>query len=126
MTRSIDKIMENHRVAAERRRAGKRIWDYEIDVKAVLHEDPQNKSNEHCASVANRIGALLRERLPITWLATDNDKSDETIIEIVEGMEALKHDSYEGENDITPLSDLNEMLAQLYDWADTKRVWLGL
>lgn len=126
MTRSIDKIVENHQVAAARRQAGKRIWDYEINVKAVLHEDPQNESNEHCASVANRIGALLRNHLPVAWLTNGNDQSDETLIEIVEGMEALKHDSYEGENDFTPLTDLNEMLEQLYDWADTKRVWLGM
>ncbi|AVK02613.1 hypothetical protein CSB93_7081 (plasmid) [Pseudomonas paraeruginosa] len=40
-------------------------------------------------------------------------------------MEALKPDSYDGEENVTPLDDLNSMLDQLYDWADGKRVWLG-
>jgi len=49
----------------------------------------------------------------------------EDLTHIVEGMEALKPDSYDGEENVTPLDDLNSMLDQLYDWADGKRVWLG-
>lgn len=125
MPRTIENIVENHRVSSERRKAGKPIWDYRIDVKAILNLDRLNESDEHCASVANRIGALLRHHLPATWLSNESDECDETITVIVEGMEALKPDSYVNEKDITPLTDLNEMLDQLYDWADSKRVWLG-
>jgi hypothetical protein len=35
-------------------------------------------------------------------------------------------DRYEGETDLTPLDDLNNMIDQFYDWADGKRIWLGL
>lgn len=126
MPRTIESIVENHRVAAARRAAGKPVWDRKIDIKAVLYEDQANTSNEHSAQVANRIGALLRSQVPAEWLDWNSTDQDEELTLIVEGMEALKPDSYEGEEDFTPLDDLNSMLAQLYDWADSKRVWLGL
>lgn len=126
MPRTIESIVENHRVAAERRAAGKPVWDRKIDIKAILREDQSNTSNEHSAQVANRIGALIRSRVPADWLDWDSTDLDEDLAHIVEGMEALKPDSYEGEEDFTPLEDLNSMLDQLYDWADGKRVWLGL
>lgn len=125
MPRTIESIVENHRVAAERRAAGKPVWDRNIDVKAILQEDQSNDSNEHAAEVANRIGALIRSRVPAAWLDWNSDDLDEDLTQIVEGMEALKPDSYEGEADFTPLDDLNSMLDQLYNWADGKRVWLG-
>lgn len=126
MPRTIESIVENHRVAAERRASGKPVWDTTIDIKSILHEDQSNTSNEHAAKVANRIGALLRGRVPAAWLEHGSDRVDFTLLEIVEGMEALKPDSYEGETDFTPLDDLNNMIDQLYDWADGKRIWLGL
>jgi len=125
MPRTIEGIVENHRVAAERRAAGKPVWDREIAVKAILHEDKSNTSNEHAAQVANRIAALIRSRIPAAWLDWNSDDLDENLTQIVEGMEALKPNSYEGVADFTPLEDLNNMLDQLYDWADGKRVWLG-
>lgn len=101
------------------------MWDRTINIKEILHEDQSNTSNEHAAQVANRIGALVRSRVPAAWLEIGSDEVDFDLIEIVEGMEALKPNSYYGEEDFTPLDDLNSMLDQLYDWADGKRVWLG-
>lgn len=123
--RTIESIVENHRVAAERRAAGKPIWDRTINIKSILNEDRSNTTNERAADVANRIGALIRVSVPKTWLDWESEAWDEDLLEVVEGMEALKPDSYDGEDDFTPLDDLNNMLDQLYDWADRKRVWLG-
>ncbi|MBP3062022.1 hypothetical protein SAMN05216576_107196 [Ectopseudomonas chengduensis] len=125
MPRTIESIVENHRVAAERRTAGKPVWDMTIDIKSILHEDQSNTSNEHAAKVANRIGALLRSSVPTAWLEYGSSRVDFTLLEIVEGMEAQEPDSYEGETAFTPLDDLNNMLDQLYDWSDRQRVWLG-
>ncbi|HHH9443065.1 TPA: hypothetical protein ACP32N_005053 [Pseudomonas aeruginosa] len=125
MPRTIESIVENHRVARERRAAGKSQWDRTINIKAILHEDQSNESNDHVANVANRIGALIRQSVPTSWLEYGNEATDDELIEVVEGMEALKPNSYEGEKDFTPLDDLNSMLDQLYDWADSKRIWLG-
>lgn len=126
MHRTIESIVENHRVASARRAAGKPIWDRNIDIKGILREDPGNTSNEHAAEVANRIGELIRSRVPAAWLDYNSPAFDEDLLDIVEGMEALKPDSYDGDEEMTPIADLNGMLGQLYDWADTKRVWLGL
>ena len=125
MPRTIESIVENRRVAAKRRAAGKPIWDRTIDVKSILNEDQSNISNEHAALVANRISARIRSQVPSAWLDWNSDDLDEDLIEIVEGMDALKPDSYEGDVNFTPLDDLNSMLDQLYDWADSKRVWIG-
>lgn len=125
MPRTIESIVENHQVAAERRAAGKPVWDMTINIKSILHEDQANTSNEHVAKVANRIGALLRSSVPAAWLEYGSSRVDFTLLEIVEGMEALEPDSYEGETAFTPLDDLNNMLDQLYDWSDRQRVWLG-
>lgn len=125
MPRTIESIVESHRVAAERRAAGKPVWDRKINIKSILHEDQSNTSNQRSAEVANRIGALIRSSVPNTWLDWEAEALDEDLLQIVEGMEALKPDSYEGDDDFTPLDDLNSMLDQLYDWADRKRVWLG-
>lgn len=126
MTRTIESIVVNYRVAAERRAAGKPVWDRTIDIKTILYEDQSNTSDEHSAQVANRIGALIRSRVPTTWLDWESGSLDEDLANIVEGMEALKTNSYVGETDFTPLKDINSMLEHLYDWADAKRVWLGL
>ncbi len=130
MTRTLEGILNSHRLASERRAAGKPIWDKTIDIRSIIHEDQDNQSYEHAASVANRIGALLRSSVPKGWLDYGDDAADWQLIEIVEGMEALRPDSYDDvgedeEDPITPLSDLNEMLAGLYDWADEKRIFLG-
>lgn len=125
MTRTIEGIVESHRLASERRAAGKPIWDRTINIKPILKEDPDNNTKEHAASVANRIGALLRSHVPAGWLDYNNDDYDDDLIDIVEGMEALKPDSYDGEADYSPQEDLHNMLCGLYDWADKHRVWLG-
>jgi len=124
MPRTIENILECHRVAAKRRASGKPVWDRTINIKAVLNEDRLNTSDEHAAQVANRIGALVRKRVPAGWLELGAE-ADFELIEIVEGMETLKPDGYAGENGFTPLDDLNNMLDGLYDWANAKRVWLG-
>lgn len=125
MTRTIEGIVENHRVASERRAAGKQIWDSTINIKSILREDPSNESDEHAASVANRIGSAIRISVPAAWLNHESDQVDEDILDIVEGLEALRPDSYKDDKDFSPLDDLNGMLAGLYDWADAKRVWIN-
>jgi hypothetical protein len=121
----IEDIVAAHRIARERRLAGLPSWAYTIDIKEILGRDPNNESEAHAASVANEIAARLRTALPAAMLDWNSDNHDETIIEIVEGMEQLRADSYVDELDFSALKDLNNMLDLLYDWADMKRVWLG-
>mgnify|MGYP003659052133 FL=1 len=125
MPRSIESIIDNNRAAEQRRAAGKPIWDWTINIKAILDENPSDISDNHAAMVANRVGALIRECVPANWVDWESEGLDEVLVEIVEGMEALKPNSYDDDEDFSPLEDLNGMLDQLYDWADGKRVWLG-
>ena len=123
--RNLDDIVESHRLASERRRAGKQIWDRTIDIKEILRRDPSNKTEAHAAAVANEIGKLVRSKVPAAWLDWNSEELDEDLAIIVDGMDALRADSFVDEPDFSALQDLNEMLAGLYDWANLKRVWLG-
>lgn len=123
--RNLDNIVESHQLAAARRLAGKPIWDQTINIKEILRRDPSNETEAHAAAVANEIGKLIRSKVPAAWLDWNAEDLDEELTMIVEGMEALRPDSYVGEPDFSALQDLNEMLAGLYDWANLKRVWLG-
>ena len=127
MPRTIEHIVETHRLAAERRKAGKDVWAQSIAVKSILYRyDGQSITAEIAASVANEVASLLRSCLPKDKLSWKSNQADETLIEIVEGMEALKPDSYADDPSYSVEEDFNNMLDGLYDWADLNRVWLGL
>lgn len=125
MHRNLDNIVESHRLATERRRAGKHIWDRTIDIKEILRRDPRNKTEAHAAAVANEIGNLVRSKVPSEWLDWNSEELDEELAIIVDGMDALRADSYADDPHFSALQDFNEMLAGLYDWANLKRIWLG-
>lgn len=120
MPRTIEHIMETHRLASERRKAGKPIWDRRVNIKPVLKEDPDNRSDEHAAAVGKRIAKLLRMGLPKAWLDIESDDYDDELDEIVGHLEDVGPSDYGSGCD-----DLNSALDQLYDWANYKRVWLS-
>jgi hypothetical protein len=122
MPRTLESIVDNHRVAAARRAAGKPVWEKRVDIKSIIDRDIDNTSEENAAAVANEIARLLRSKLG-DYL--EGEKLDFELLEIVEGMEALRPDSYADDPSFTALEDLNNMLDGLYDWADTNRVWMG-
>lgn len=126
MSRDIEHLVETHRLAFERRRQGLPIWDRTINIKDIIHRDKTNETPEHAAAVANEIAALIRAHVPPTWLDDRSDDFDEELFEIVDGMETLTPNSYADDPSYSVLEDLNNMLTGLYDWADIKRVWLGL
>jgi hypothetical protein len=122
MARTLEGLVECHRVADVRRRAGKPVWDRKIDIKEVLYRDQSNESDEHARAVGQEIAALLRASVPTAWLVGADDEFDWTLDEI---LDCLENVSSGGEDD--PAVDaLNSYLDDLYDWADVRRVWLGL
>uniref|UniRef100_UPI001953F466 hypothetical protein n=1 Tax=Klebsiella aerogenes TaxID=548 RepID=UPI001953F466 len=60
MPRTIDSIVENHRVARARREAGRQVWDHKFNIKEILFRDRSNETNEHAAAVGNQISALIK------------------------------------------------------------------
>lgn len=124
MSRSLDGLLASHQLAEQRRAAGKPIWDRRLRLKDLLADSPDATSDERAAWVANRIAERLRRQLPAAWLET-GEEMDFELLEVVDGMEALTPTSYDDDEDFSVLEDLNNMLGQLYDWADRRRVWIG-
>lgn len=122
MPLTIEHIAEVHRLASKRRAEGKPVWDMTLSIQHLLNDD---SNDEMAAITANKIAAAIRATVPPEWLDGCHDNWDEKLDEIVIGMEALKPDSYDDDPDFSPLEDLNNMLDELYDWADLKRVWIA-
>lgn len=123
MPNTVEHRVECHRLARERLAANKPVWDRTIRIKHVIAENREDTSEENCAAVANRIGAILRSRVPASWLDASSDDADYALIEVVEGMEAVRPDSYDDDPSFSVHEDLSNMLEQMYDWGDMKRVW---
>jgi hypothetical protein len=127
MPRTIEHIVDCHVAATKLRKAGKPIWNKEIPVKAILQEDPKNETIEHIASVSVRIGKLLKSTVPPYFLDEKselfNGDLNDLIVEFSECTVASLR-VYE-ENGIEAIDQLNELLDELYYWADSNRIWLG-
>lgn len=125
MPRTLESIVRNHEVAVQRRAAGKPIWDRQLKIKHFLQENPDKTSDERAAWVANRIAETIKLSVPAAWLDVTDEATDWELLEVVDGMADLRPDSYDDDDDFSPLEDLNNMLDELYDWADSKRVWIA-
>lgn len=112
-------------LVAQRRSAGKGPWDHRILIKHLLSDDGANCSDNDAAALANQLAVQLRRSVPTDWLDEASESAEDELIEVVDGMEALRPNSYDNDPDMSPLEDLNGMLNQLYDWADKRRVWIG-
>lgn len=122
MPRTVEHIVECHRIARERRDAGHRTWDRTIDIKAILRRDKSNFSNKHVVSVAIEIADLLRSKVPKSWLDITSDLYEHELDDVVERLAGFgAEDAPEGEL----VAELNFALEELFDWADIKRVSLG-
>jgi len=125
--RSVEHLLTTHEIAQDRRAQGRPVWDRKIRIKDLLAQDaaPEGaSSDERAAWVANRVAERLKRQLPAEWLEMGK-QTDFTLLEVVDGMEALTASSYDDDDAFTAEEDCNNMLAALYDWADIKRVWVS-
>lgn len=118
---SIDQILDTHQLAQQRRAAGKPVWDRTIRIKDLLSDDA---SEESAARIAREIAARLKRQLPAAWVET-GEEVDVALMEVIDGMASLTADSYADDDSYSAVEDLNNMLAELYDWADRCRVWVS-
>lgn len=125
MDRDVDLLVETHKLARDRVKAGKPSWDRKIDIGSILARDAENDSDEHAAAVANEIAKVLREQLPKDMLDAASENFDEDLHEIVDYLEDLTPDTFAHSSDYTVCDALNSRLGELYDWADINRVWLN-
>lgn len=109
MPRTIESIVNCHAVAAERRAAGRPIWDAKANIKQFL--DPDAEPSEVAANVARELRHAFARRLRAT---SDNYDCDLDML----------LDDLENFGDAT-VEDFDETLDRIYDWADENRIWLG-
>ena len=83
-------------------------WRKTVNIKDLIDTD---ESPEAAERVAHAIAARLHKAF--------QDTNDDLTI-ILENLNDIKA------TDKHPISHLNWLLDELYDWADAERIWLGL
>lgn len=119
---SLEVKMASHKIAQQRRKDDKPIWDGTLRFKHVLERSQERTDNEHCSRVANEIGGLLKKQIPGRYLDCNHDGFDldlEDVIDMLCGMEPGDFESEDG-----AMQELNGALSEVYDWADIERFWI--
>ncbi|NKY60426.1 hypothetical protein [Nocardia flavorosea] len=104
MPRTVDHIVATHQLAAERRKAGKPIWDETIDVSRVWNDDDLSFEEKRDAIVAQ----FKRSR----WFRDDDEFG--RVREIVDEEIAYAED----------VDEFDGWWDELYDLADYDRIWI--
>lgn len=103
MPRTVEHIVETHRLASERRAAGKPIWDYTIDLSSVFHSDDM--------SFEQKRDAIVRILRASRWIK-DLDEFDNAVQAVNELANAEDTEEFDSWFD------------ELYDCADVDRAWI--
>jgi hypothetical protein len=127
MPRTPEHILECHKPDSALRKVGKPVWNKVINIKSIQKEDPKNITAEHVVSVSNRIGKLVRSRLPASFFDMQNDDYDDDFVTLIEDLTTCSLETLETDllNGCSPEQMINMWLNELYDWADRQRIWLG-
>ncbi len=104
MPRTVDHIVETHRLAAERRAAGQPVWDRRINVADIWRNE--------ALTFEQRRDAIVARLRTSAWLAGRN--ASDPLVEAVDGLAAADDvDEFDGWWD------------EVYDHADYDRVWIA-
>lgn len=129
MSRNIESIVHNHRVAAARRAANRPIWDARINIKGILGEYRDfgdDLTPEQVVEIYRRLHAALKAGVPAHWLDHGSEQFSFDLDELMDEFGQATPESFQlGDEKLLPVDELNDWLERLYDWADSRRVWLG-
>jgi len=130
MPRTVESIVESHRVASARRAAGKPIWDVKVPLKALLAEYAgfgDDLTAEQAVDMSHRLHALLKMCVPEAWRQYEHDNYSMDFEDLMERFELAAAVDFAPTEDCTdtPCEIINWWLEELYDWGDRYRVWLG-
>lgn len=106
MPRTVDHIVEMHRLATERRRAGQPVWDRRINL-ADIWRNPDLTFEER----RDRIVAQLRKS---PWLTGRDTSGFDELGDIVDNLAAAE-----------TVGEFDGWWDELYDRADYDRVWIA-
>lgn len=130
MPRTIESIVECHRVATERRGVGKPIWDVKVPLRALLAEFAafgDDLMAEQAVDMSHRLFVLLKTCVPAAWREHEHDNYSMDFEDLMERLEQATAADFTPTKDWsdTPCEVVNAWLEELYDWGDRYRVWLG-
>lgn len=107
MPRTTESIVQAHRDATERRKAGKPIWDHDVQIKDLLDTDDLSPEN------VQKVGKQVADRLCNSpWLTAKPDGKEE-LTGIIEEFDDVEDEHHFG-----------LVLDAMYDLADADRVWI--
>lgn len=127
MTRNIDHIVETHRIAAERRRAGKPSWKATIKlVRPASKAAGETPDPAKCIKMAGEYEKILKNTISPALFDENNNEYDDDLVLICDDLRLLHQGSElrPGEHHINPVEKLKEIIEDLYDWADINRYWI--
>jgi hypothetical protein len=119
MARDLDHLVSTHQHAAQLRREGKPIWKCEVPVRTIFNAN-RDKS---APTIALLIAAQLRTRFTKQVAIERYDEDfDGEIYDVVYRLEDIGKETMPDANTTDWFDDV---LDDLYDWADHNRVWLS-
>lgn len=129
MPRTIESILECHRVAEGRRRQGRPIWDLTLPLKDILKEYEQygdDLSVEKAVELSHRIGAMLKAAVPAAWRTPEHRNFHFDYEDMFERFAQADAGDFTKTKDFNedPCEVINEWLDELYDWGDRCRVFM--
>ena len=92
-------------------------WVCKVDIKQYLGTET---SNEAVRNASRKILEELKSKLPEKWWSLSSDDADGYLQDLLDDLEFAQDDE-----EIT-CEAFNYILSELYDWADSRQVWLGL
>lgn len=125
MPRSIEHLVEAHRLGRERRNKGLPTWAYHVPPLNISYLEDERPNAEALVETARAIASLLTRSLPKSWLEDVSDDFDEEYDRIVDFMRTIDPKEYPTDTAYSMLEAIDDQLEALYDWADLKRVWIS-
>lgn len=106
MPRSVEHIVATHQLAVERRRLGKPVWAYTVDISRPWNDDSLSFKEKR----DDIVGILKRSR----WYKQADPDAWGGVREVVDDHLAYAED----------VDEFDEWWDQLYDLADYDRAWI--
>jgi hypothetical protein len=125
MPRTVESIIEAHTAADHLRQSGKSIWPYQLHLMQPAARDVAYETIDPHAlkEKASDYAAAIEHRLPAAWLDMNSDDWDEDLDNIyydLKDFDPVKTPDYHK----SPHEQMKSIIDRLYDWGDTKRVWI--
>lgn len=123
--RTVEQIVATHQAASKLRKQNKSPWPYTANLEQVLETLQEDPTVDQLLLGCKAMAAILRAALPITWLNIQHSEYDSTFEDLIERLEKFSADDLTDPDYDSPSDAVDELILEdLYDWADSRRIWL--